>query len=162
VSCFGSTDGAISITAPGGGSGSWQYSINGGGSWQASGNYTNLTPGTYNVQIRDAAYPTCYKVLNGSLTITQPAVLKATVTSTMVSCNSANDGIINITGPSGGSGNYEYSIDGGTTWLATSLFNGLIPDSYDVRIRDAANTACEIILNGGLDITGPTALSVPW
>jgi uncharacterized protein (DUF2141 family) len=159
VTCFGSTDGAISITAPAGGSGSWEYSINGGGSWQNSGNYTNLAPGSYNVQIRDVANPGCYKVLNNSLTITQPAVLKATVTSSMITCNGAGDGVINITAPSGGSGSFQYTIDGGITWSGTSSYNTLTPGSYDVRIRDLNNTGCEIILNGGLDITEQPALS---
>ena len=159
VTCFGSTDGSISITAPGGGSGSWEYSINGGGSWQASGNFTNLTPGSYSVQIRDAVNTACYRVLNNSLTITQPAVLKGTVASTMISCFGAGDGSINITNPLGGSGSYEYTTDGGLNWFGTGLFTGLSSGSYDVRIRDAANTACEIILNSGLDITEPPALS---
>ncbi len=159
VTCFGSTDGSISITTPAGGSGTWEYSINGGGSWQATGNFTNLTPGSYSVQIRDLVNPFCYRILNNSLTITQPAVLKGTVASTMISCFGANDGIINITNPQGGSGNYQYTIDGGLTWVGSGLFNSLDPDSYDVRIRDAANTSCEIILNSGLDITEPPELS---
>jgi hypothetical protein len=159
VTCFGSTDGSITITAPAGGSGSWQYSINGGGSWQDAGNYINLAPGTYNVQIRDKVNTGCYKVLNGSLTITQPAVLKATVNSSMISCNGANNGVINITAPSGGSGSYEYTINGGATWGGTNSWNTLTPGSYDVRIRDLNNQACEIVLNAGLDITQPPALS---
>ena len=32
------------------------------------------------------------------------------------------------------------------------------PGTYDVRIRDAANPACVIILNAGLQITEPAAL----
>ena len=159
ISCFGSTDGTISITAPSGGHGTFEYSINGGGSWQPSGLYTGLTPGTYNVQIRDKDYPICYKVLDGMLSITQPAVLKATVSSSMVTCNSKNDGTISITGPSGGSGNYQYSINGGLSWEATGLYNGLAPDSYDVRIRDGASASCEIVLNYGLLITEPPALN---
>ena len=158
VTCFGSTDGSISITAPAGGSGTWEYSINGGGSWQASGNFPNLTPGSYNVQIRDAVNTACYRVLNNSLTITQPAVLKGTLVSTMVSCFGAGDGMINITNPLGGSGLYQYAIDG-TTFTGTSNYAGLLPGSYDVRIRDLNNTGCQIVLNGGLDITEPPALS---
>ena len=75
VTCFGSGDGTITISAPTGGHGTFGYSINGGGSWQASGSYTALAPGTYNVQIRDAGYTGCFKVLNAALVISQPAVL---------------------------------------------------------------------------------------
>jgi len=159
VTCFGATDGSISITNPTGGYGTYEYTVNGGGAWQASGSFTGLGPGTYNVQIRDAAHPGCIIVLNNALLITQPAILKATVTPTMVTCNGANDGIISITAPSGGSGTYGYSVDGGASWQASGNFNGLAQDTYDVRIRDAANPACEIILNPGLAITEPAILS---
>ena len=159
ISCFGSTDGTITISAAAGGHGTYEYSINGGGSWQATGNYTGLTPGTYNVQIRDAAYTGCYIVLNNALVITQPAVLTATLSSTNVTCNSANDGTISITGASGGFGTYEYTINGGTAWGGSGLFTNVAPGTYDVRIRDAANPACVIILNAGLQITEPAALT---
>ena len=75
-----------------------------------------LGPGTYNVQIRDAAHPGCVIVLNNALVITQPAILRATVTPTMVTCFGANDGIITITNPLGGYGTYEYSVNGGGSW----------------------------------------------
>ena len=159
ITCFGSTDGTITISGAAGGHGTYEYSINGGGSWQGSGSYTNLSPGTYNVQIRDAAFTGCYIVLNGSLVITQPSVLSASVASTNVTCNGVNDGIINITAPVGGHGTFEYSVTGGTSWQPAGLFNGLAPATYDVRIRDAANFACVIILNAGLQITEPAALS---
>ncbi len=159
ITCFGSSDGTITITNPLGGYGTYEYSINGGGSWQASGSFTALGPGNYNVRIRDAAHTGCVIVLNPALAITQPAVLNAAVTPTMVTCNGANDGIINITAPTGGSGTYEYSVNGGTGWQASGSFTGLAPASYDVRIRDAANTACVIVLNPGLVITEPAVMT---
>jgi PKD repeat protein len=159
ITCFGSTDGTITISVPAGGYGTYEYSINGGGSWQASGNYTALVPGTYNVEIRDAAFTGCFKVLNAALVISQPAVLQANVASTNVTCNAANDGIISITAPLGGYGTYEYSINGGTGWHVAGLFNGLTTGTYDVRIRDAAHPLCFVILNAGLQITEPLALS---
>ena len=55
VSCFGANDGSISISGPAGGYGTYQYSVNGGTTWQGFGNFTNLIPGTYDVRIRDAA-----------------------------------------------------------------------------------------------------------
>ena len=61
--------------------------------------FTSLSPATYNVRIRDAAYPACEIVLNAALVITQPAVLSATVASTNVTCNGANDGTITISSP---------------------------------------------------------------
>ncbi len=157
--CFGASDGTITITNPTGGYGTYEYTINGGGSWQSSGVFTALVPGNYNVQIRDAAHTTCRIILNNALQITQPAILNAVVTPTMVTCNGANDGIISITSPAGGYGTYEFSTDGGASWVSTGTFNNLAPGSYDVRIRDAANTGCVITLNPALTITEPSILN---
>ena len=159
ISCFGASNGTITISAPLGGYGTYEYSMNGGGSWQASGSFIALGPGNYNVQIRDAAHTSCVIVLNNAVQITQPATLNAVVTPTNVTCNGSADGIINITLPMGGYGTYEYSIDGGTNWFASGLFTSLSPATYDVRIRDAANTACDIALNSTLTITEPDILN---
>ncbi len=57
VTCAGANNGTITITNPTGGYGTFEYSNTGGTSWQATGIFTNLLPGTYNVQIRDKAHP---------------------------------------------------------------------------------------------------------
>ena len=49
----------LTISGATGGYGTYEYSINGGGSWQASGSFTGWHPGSYNVLIRDAAHPGC-------------------------------------------------------------------------------------------------------
>src|SRR6185436_787634 len=159
VTCNGANDGTISITSPSGGYGTYEYSIDGGSNWSASGSFTGLANSTYNVQIRDAANTACVIVLDGALVITQPDVLSATLGSTNVTCNGANDGTISITSPSGGYGTYEYSIDGGSNWSASGSFTCLANSTYNVQIRDAANTACVIVLDGALVITQPDVLS---
>ena len=98
-----------------------------------------LTPGTYDVRIRDAANPLCVIILNAGLQITQPAALTGLVIDTDVTCFGANDGIINITNSAGGYGTYQYSIDGGGAWQDSPTFPGLTPATYDVRIRDKAH-----------------------
>ena len=117
-----SNDGTITITGATGGYGTYEYSINAGGSWQLANTYTNLQPATYDVRIRDAAHPGCVIILNPQLVITEPAVLNAVVNSINVTCFGANNGNITITNPSGGSGTYEYSIDGGATWQRSGTF----------------------------------------
>jgi PKD repeat protein len=160
VTCFGGADGTISISAPLGGYGTYEFSINGGGSWQASGSFSGLTPGSYNILIRDAANTSCVKVLNSAYSVTQPGLLSATVAKIDVTCNAANDGKITITSPTGGYGTYEYSINGGSSWQASGSYTGLVPGTYDVRIRDAANTACTVTLYPNLTITQPAVLTM--
>ena len=60
VTCFGAADGTITISGAAGGYGTYEYTINGGATWQASGNFTSLNPGFYNVKIRDAAQSGMY------------------------------------------------------------------------------------------------------
>ncbi|MHB1178799.1 MAG: T9SS type B sorting domain-containing protein, partial [Daejeonella sp.] len=80
------------------------------------------------------------------LSIIQPAVLSATVETLNVSCRGAGDGSITVVNSSGGYGNYEYSISGGLSWQASSVFNNLGPGIYNVQVRDALNPACVQIL----------------
>ncbi len=159
VTCNGANDGTITISAPTGGYGTYSYSINGGASWLGSGNFTNLAPGNYNVRIRDAANISCVIVLNPALAITEPVVLSATAAKTDITCFGAADGTITINGAAGGYGTYEYSINGGATWQASNTFTGLVPDIYNVKIRDAANPACIVTINGALSITQPSILN---
>ena len=125
VNCNGGTNGSITISGPLGGSGNYEYTINGGTTWQASGTFNALTAGTYNVQIRDANNITCIEILNAALTITEPAILAAVVNSTNITCFGNTDGTITISGPTGGSGAYEYSINGGTSWENSGTYLNL-------------------------------------
>jgi hypothetical protein len=140
VTCFGANDGTITISSVSGGYGTYEYTIDGGASWQSTGTYTNLAPGFYNVQIRDAANIGCILVINSSLRITEPPVLRASLASTNITCFGANDGTITISLPTGGYGTYEFSINGGTNWQGSGNFTNL-GRQYNVQIRDAAYDA---------------------
>jgi hypothetical protein len=144
VTCNGANNGTITISMAAGGYGTFEYTINGGTTWQAIGNFTGLAPGTYNVQIRDRVHQACVTILNPALQITQPAALSAAASGTNITCNGAVNGTITISAAAGGYGTYEYSIDGGVSWQASGLFTGLGPGTYNVRIRDAAYISCTI------------------
>ncbi|WP_211517665.1 SprB repeat-containing protein, partial [Flavobacterium granuli] len=155
VTCNGANDGTITVTAPAGGYGTYEYRLN-TGAWQSSGNFSALANATYSVQIRDAANPTCVIVL-GDQIITQPAALTAAVAKTNVTCNGANDGTITVTAPAGGYGTYEYRLNTGA-WQSSGNFSALANATYSVQIRDAANPTCVIVL-GDQEITQPAALT---
>ncbi len=118
-----------------------------------------MRPGTYSVAIRDRANAACVIILNPALAITEPPVLSATAAGTNVTCHGTNNGTITISGAAGGYGTYQYTINGGAVWQSWGTFTNLAPGSYDVRIRDAANPACVMIINPALVITEPAALS---
>ena len=79
ITCFGANDGTITISGATGGAGTYEFSIDGGSTWQVSPNFAGLAPATYNVMMEDAVNTTCTLTLNGALLLTQPAVLNATV-----------------------------------------------------------------------------------
>ncbi len=160
LDCFDAGNGSISITSPTGGYGNYEYTINGGTNWQSSGSFTGLSAGTYDVRIRDADHPTCAFILNAGLTLTEPAVLNATVTPTDATCGN-NDGSIIFTSPSGGSGAYEYTINGGTNWSPSGNFTGLAPGSYNVQIRDANVNSCVVIFDLALVINQASVPDAP-
>ncbi len=98
LTCFGANDGTISINGATGGYGTYQYTINGGASWQGSGIFTGLTPGTYNVRMRDALNPACMIILDPALVITRAGSTHCVHWQrTNVTCFGADDGTITIT-----------------------------------------------------------------
>ncbi len=157
VTCFGTNNGSVTVAAnPATGTAPYQYSINGGGTWQAGSTFNNLIASIYTVIAKDANGCTKYV----PVTITQLAILLATVTKTEVTCNGANDGTITVSSPTGGSGTYQYSNDGGANWVVSGIFTNLVPGTYDIWIRDAANIACSAILYPNMMITEPILLAL--
>lgn len=133
-SCYGSTNGSITITASGG-NGALQYSINGGGTWQASNTFNNLVAGFYNIWVKDASG--CTVIYQGnSVVLTQPNPISIFVNKVDASCNGASSGRIDIFA-GGGSGNLSYSVDNGATFQPSSIFANLPAGNYDVVVRDA-------------------------
>ncbi len=155
VTCNGAGNGTITISSPTGGYGSYQYSIN-GTNWFNSGSFVNVVPGTYTPQMRDSLYITCTHSFT-DVSITQPAVLNATVASTNVTCNGAGNGTITISSPTGGYGSYQYSING-TNWFNSGSFINVAPGSYTPQMRDSLYTTCTHSFTA-VNITQPAALS---
>ncbi|MFN8250182.1 MAG: SprB repeat-containing protein, partial [Ferruginibacter sp.] len=125
--CGGNTG---TITAVGsGGAGALQYSID-GFTYQASGLFSAMFPGTYIVYVRDIAG--CI----GTTVVTVNATAGPSLTATTTSSSCAvNNGSITATG-SGGTGALQYSIDG-VTFQAGNVFTGLAPGDYTVYVQDA-------------------------
>lgn len=161
ISCFGALTGTITINGAAGGSGVFDYTINGGTSWQTTGTYAGLAAGNYNVQIRDRNNPTCVKILNAALQVTQNPQMNATLSFTNPTCFNSNNGTISITNPTGGSGaGYQYTITGGAPWAPGGNYSSLAPATYNVVMRDASVTSCTRVLNSALVLTQPPQLTV--
>lgn len=154
--CVGN-DGSISITKPQNSeSGLYEFTIDGGSTWTSTGLFTGLTSNTYTVKMRDASLATCEQPL-GNIHIDAPIPLAATASPTNVDCYGANNGFITVKNPTGGSGVYEYSVDG-TTWTNTTTLANLTPSVYVLQMRDAKATAC-LFEVGTYTITQPGQLA---
>lgn len=127
-----SANGTITVTATGSGA-PFEYSINGGTTWQASNVFNNVAPGTYNVRARSIA--------NQCASVSQQVVIalvnSLSMTVAKVDANCTGGSII-IT-PSGGTAPYQYSINGGTTFQGSNTFTGLSAGTYNVQVKDAVN-----------------------
>ncbi len=156
ITCSGSNNGSITISSPLGGSLAYEYTIN--GTWQSSGAFSPLSPGTYSVQMRDKNDPSCIKILNNALVISEPAPLNATLTATNVTCFGKSNGSIVISAPTGGSGAYQYSRNGGA-WQASGTFSPLPPGVNNIVMRDQAAISCTHAFNP-VTITQPAVLTV--
>lgn len=149
ATCFGGNDGSILIT-PSGGTGPYDFSIDGGTSYPVTGlathTFTGLTAQNYNIRVRD---------VNGcqsSVIVTavgQATDITFTPTVVNTTCFSGADGSIAVT-PTGGTGPYDFSIDGGATYpvtgVASNTFAGLTAQNYNLRVRDANGCVSSIVV----------------
>ncbi|WP_373056605.1 LamG-like jellyroll fold domain-containing protein [Zunongwangia sp. H14] len=108
VSCHDANDASIEVMFAYGGHDTFEYSID-GNTWQTSNSFTALSPGNYNVQMRDSSEPACSLILDSDLLITEPETLVATIdTKTDVLCKGFASGEISASA-TGGTAPYTFS-----------------------------------------------------
>lgn len=144
--CFGSCDG-VAIVAPQDGTSPYSYSwSNGGGNVPT---ISNLCVGIYTVTVTDDNG--CVEVAN--ITVGGPTqVLITSIVEVDESCTNSCDGSITITAPLA----TQFSIDGGVTFQASNVFNGVCSGTYNVVVQDA--TPCQA--TGTATVTTPNPLNI--
>ncbi|WP_291787994.1 T9SS type B sorting domain-containing protein [Maribacter sp.] len=156
VTCFGGNNGSISL-APSGGEAPYTYSVDGGTTFGSVSLFNNLTAGTYDVRVRD--------VNNCEVTLSVPVdelpqIVAENVQTVDYTCNQlAEITVGSVTATIGGSGSYQYSLNGGTWTAATTggtVFTGLTDNTYTVQVRDANNIGCTISLSNIIIAPLPT------
>ncbi len=121
IDCFGEMTGEITATASGGNP-PYTYSLN-GGPFQSSTVFSNLVPGSYEVEVMDGDG---FTQTSNIVTISQPSQISA-------SASVAGDTI--TVSASGGTGSLEYSIDG-VNFQVSNVFAGLAPGIYTITVLD--------------------------
>jgi len=129
------SDGSISASAAGGSGFTFQLNS---GTFQASGNFTNLAAGTYTVTAKDNRGCTASKQFTVNANPADPcSSVTFTVSATSTSSSPCNpyDGTVTVTVSGGGSG-FTYNINGGT-FSASPTFTDLGPGNYTVGAKEA-------------------------
>lgn len=133
VDCNGQ-GGSLTINATGGAT-PLTYSMDGNN--YGPGNVFTEAAGNYTLYVKDA---------NGCIASQPASVIVACLhlglTSKDASCTQ-NDGEIDMSA-TGGTPDYEYSIDNGTTWQTGTTFSSLAPGNYTVLCQDAAGLSGSI------------------
>ncbi len=146
--CFGGNNGTITANA-GGGTGPYQYNLNGGPN-QASNVFTgNIPSGAYNVTVIDSKGCS----LTQSVQVTQPTAVTLSLSSQNSNCSAPN-GVVSVTA-TGGAGGYTY------TWSPTGGNNaqtfGVASGNYTVTVKD--QNGCQAIGQVAVNATpGGTAV----
>ena len=131
-------NGSIVISATGGIS-PLQYSVDGGVIWQNQNNFQALGSGIYHIAVRNQD-GTC-EVSGGSVTlIGSPveAIISEIYTADPSTC-AVTDGIITIL-LSNDDGNFEFSINGGTSYQPGNSFSSLPEGMYQIVVRRVGGT----------------------
>ena len=148
VTCFGGADGAISVVLNSGGQAPFMYSVDNGVTYSNGTNFPNLITGTYSVVVRDANLCVSPAI---DVVIKQPDQLVAEAIQTQdYTCAQLGQITVGSAIPTtGGSGNYQYRINGGSWTTSTTgghTFTDLNDGTYTINVRDANATSCAITL----------------
>ncbi|MCO5265550.1 MAG: choice-of-anchor L domain-containing protein, partial [Lentimicrobium sp.] len=79
----------------------------------------------------------------------------SSISATNTLCSGQSNGVITVNA-SGGSGNYEYSKDNGTSWQTSNTFTGLVAGNYTILVRDPGS--CNNPVSGSATVGSPSAI----
>lgn len=161
--CYGDANGQISLTANGG-TPFYEYSLNGGVSWQYLSTFSGLEEGYYNATVRDSLG--CSDELE-DIEILAPLPISVSIDVENVSCVGSSDGSASVVSVSGGmpsSSGYSYSWqneNGVNLWPGNltginSTVNNLLPGTYQLEVEDnngCTTTYSPVIIDEPLDVT---------
>ncbi len=159
LDCSASPEGNITGNISGGTAPfTYQVSFNGGGYGSSNSitgstfSHAASTDGTYQFLITDANGCT---VESGNQTINALVLVTASDAVTNPTCNGYNDGSVRLSALTG-QGPFSYSIDGGTTFVSSNVFGGLVAGTYNYVVRDSKS--CEAL--GTVSLNDPVVIDV--
>lgn len=155
ISCPGAMDGTVEVM-PGGGTGTLDVL------WSTGDDFIsldNLGPGNYTVTVTDDN--NCSE--EETVTLTEPVPLSYTVQMSDINCPGNDDGTIEVLMTGGGTGFYQFALNGSTP-SDNSSFANLGPGSYIVTMIDGndceltENVELIVLSNSQLNLTGSATI----
>jgi gliding motility-associated-like protein len=147
----GLSNGSFTFASPVGGTGPYTYAFN-GGAFTATSPINGLAAGTYSITVRDVngcLFTKTVVVASG----TGPSAIAGT--STPAGCGLTN-GTYNVTGVTGGTAAYTFSVDGVATG---SLTSNLAPGTHNITVVDGVGCSFNTTFVIG-STTGPTSATI--
>ncbi|MFK8005416.1 MAG: hypothetical protein AB8H03_03555 [Saprospiraceae bacterium] len=150
VVCQADSTGQIKVSTLGGFP-PYQFSIDGGNTYQADSLFTGLGIGNYDLLVKDDH--DCLDTASAVITFTNPLI--ASVATTNELCKDGNDGTLEIT-VAGGIAPFSYSIDN-INFQAQNIFTNLEAGNYSAWVQDGSG--CKAVYHNNV-ITEPTILTL--
>ncbi len=172
VTCYGGSNGAISVTGNNGLDTPFRYLLTKDGvapQENRTGTFTNLAAGTYTITQMRTIDGCTDASISAPIVITQPAVLSINYTKLNVSCYDQKNGRITAS-VTGGTGPYAYqwqrllsgdaALDDNWSGLSGQVnptLPNLEPGTYRLRVRDAHSC---LVVSPAISITEPALLEI--
>ncbi len=154
ITCSDSSTATLTVGVTGG-TAPYQYSLDGGATYQNSNTFFNLSAGIYTITVMDSSGTSTTNCVESiDYEIVQPFRLTASATIIEdASCNPAG-ALVKILNPNGGQAPYEFSFDGGSSFNTVDTQN-LLPGTYQLVLQDALGCTFD------MDLTVPTTATDP-
>ncbi|WP_409557687.1 T9SS type B sorting domain-containing protein [Allomuricauda sp. SCSIO 64092] len=154
IVCADSATSTLTVTATGG-TAPYQYSLDGGTTYQMANTFVNLPAGFYTITVMDSSgTPTSRCIETLDYEIDQPFRLTASAAIVEDASCSSSGALVKILNASGGQAPYEYSFDGGSSFGTLNERN-LLSGNYQLVVRDALGCTFP------MDLTVPTVAPDP-
>lgn len=151
-----SNNGSITVTGPTPLI-NFEFSKDGGITFQASNVFTGLGAGNYGIVARRTDLSCVSSTVNFTVTNAPAVVATPATTNTNPASCITPDGSITVTSPAP-LGNYEFSIDNGLTFQAGAVFSNLAAGTYQVLAKSIATGCVSAAL--AVNLTNP-AIATP-
>lgn len=159
ASCASASNGSITSTVSNATNGA-NYVLTPGNISNATGNFLNVTGGTYTVTVTDGIG--C--VITSSVQVGAPLPILVNTTHQNVSCNGATNGSIQANANGGSGVGYNYLLNPGNLNNTTGTFNNLGANAYTVTVTDnngcVGTTLVNVTQNNSLVVTNFTVVDI--